>query len=279
VAEGVVCELSDSWEDVSPRLVANWTPSDDLLVFASYSQGYKAGGYNSVEVGSRFDNEEVDNYEAGVKFTGETVRLSASAFHYLYQDKQAVRLVANVGGSGVPQYVVETSDETGTGLDLQIDWSPIADLTLFAAAQYIDVTFDDRITRSGLDLSGEPTGTPEWSASGGATKVWSLENASEIELTGVHAFRGERRCNAESLGQLGCAVIGGVQNGEAQHRTDLRAYWTSPKERYRLGAYVNNLFDQEYLTGVNTLTADTFGTVHATVTTPRLWGVDLKIRW
>lgn len=279
VAEGVRCELSDSWEDISPRLVANWTPTDDILLFASYSQGYKAGGYNSVEVASRFDNEEVDNYEAGVKFTGETVRVSASAFHYLYKDKQAVRLVANVGGSGVPQYVVETSDETGTGVDFQIDWSPMAGLTLFGDAQYIDVTFDERITRSGLDLSGEPTGVPEWSASAGVTKAWMLDNGSEIELIALHAYQGERRCNTESRGQLACASIGGAQNGEAQHRTDLRAYWTSPSERYQLGAYVNNLFDQEYVTGVNTITADTFGTVHATVSPPRLWGADLKIRW
>ncbi|HCR65209.1 MAG TPA: TonB-dependent receptor, partial [Oceanicaulis sp.] len=57
VAEGVLCERSDSWDDISPRLVANFNAMDNLLLFASYTQGYKAGGYNSVEVGSRFENE------------------------------------------------------------------------------------------------------------------------------------------------------------------------------------------------------------------------------
>lgn len=281
VAEGVVCERSDSWDDISPRLVANYRAMDNLLLFASYTQGYKAGGYNSVEVGSRFENEDVDNFEAGLKWTApdNTMRIAASLFHYLYKDKQAVRLVGNVGGSSVPQYVVETSDETGTGVDFQVDWAPLAGFETYLNLQYIDVTFDERITRSGVDLSGQPTGTPTWSVSTGASQTWALPNGSEFEVLGAYAYSSERRCNDESRQQLGCAVIGGVQNGEATHRLDLRAYWRDSEDRFQLGAYVNNVFDEQYIDGVGTLTADTFGTVHAQITPPRMWGVDLRVRY
>ena len=281
VAEGVLCERSDSWDDISPRLVANFNAMDNLLLFASYTQGYKAGGYNSVEVGSRFENEDVDNFEAGLKWTApdRSMRIAASIFHYLYKDKQAVRLVANVGGSGVPQYVVETSDETGTGVDFQIDWAPLAGFEAYLNLQYIDVTFDERITRSGLDLSGQPTGTPEWSLSTGASQTWALPNGSEFEVLGAYAYTSENRCNEEARQQLGCAVIAGIQNGEAQHRLDLRAYWRDSADRFQLGAYVNNVFDEQYLDGVGSLTADTFGTTHAQITPPRMWGVDLRIRY
>lgn len=281
VAEGVRCELSDSWDDISPRLVANYQATENLLLFASYTQGYKAGGYNSVEVGSRFENEDVDNYEAGIKWISPNrlVRVAASAFHYQYKDKQAVRLVSAVAGSSVPQYVVETSDETGTGLDFQLDWAPLDGFEAYLNLQYIDVTFDERLTRSGLDLSGEPTGTPEWNVSGGASQTWSLGGRGEIELLGAYAYSSERRCNAESASQLGCAVIGGVQNGEATHRLDLRAYWRNASDRIQLGAYVNNVFDEQYISGVGSLTADTFGTAHAQITPPRLWGLDLRVRY
>ena len=281
VAEGVVCERSDSWNDISPRLVANFRAMDNLLLFASYTQGYKAGGYNSVEVGSRFENEDVDNFEAGLKWTApdNSMRVAASIFHYLYKDKQAVRLVNNVGGSGVPQYVVETSDETGTGVDFQVDWAPLAGFEAYLNLQYIDVTFDERITRSGVDLSGQPTGTPEWSISTGASQTWAMPNGSEVELLGAYAYTSERRCNTESRQQLGCAVIGGVQNGEATQRLDLRAYWRDANDRLQLGAYVNHVFDEQYIDGVGTLTADTFGTVHAQITPPRMWGVDLRVRY
>ena len=45
----------------------DYAVSPDVMVFGSIAKGYKAGGYNSVEVGSQFDNEDVWNVEAGVK--------------------------------------------------------------------------------------------------------------------------------------------------------------------------------------------------------------------
>lgn len=93
VAEGVVCERSDSWENVSPRLVADYSLTDDVMVFASYARGYKAGGFNSVQPGSRFDNEDVDNYEIGIKSELDNgLVLNLSAFSYLYEGKQAISL-------------------------------------------------------------------------------------------------------------------------------------------------------------------------------------------
>ena len=67
VEEGVTCKLSDSWEDLSPRFVADYHLTDSAMVFFSYAKGYKAGGFNSVEVASRFDNEDVQNFEIGLK--------------------------------------------------------------------------------------------------------------------------------------------------------------------------------------------------------------------
>ena len=89
------------------------------MVFGSIAKGYKAGGFNSVEVDSQFDNEDVWNFEAGVKslYSHVGVMLNASMFYYLYSDKQAISLVSGIDGSGVPQYVVETSDEEAWGID------------------------------------------------------------------------------------------------------------------------------------------------------------------
>ncbi len=98
------------------------------MVFGSLAKGYKAGGYNSVEVGSRFDNEDVWNLEGGVKslFADLGLILNASAFYYEYMDKQAISLVTGVNGSGVPQYVVDSSDEEAFGLEAEARWQPVA---------------------------------------------------------------------------------------------------------------------------------------------------------
>lgn len=278
IAEGVTCTLNDDWSDVSPRFVADYKVNDDVLLFASYAKGYKAGGFNSVEVGSRFDNEEVDNFEIGIKstFPDAGVRFNASAFQYVYEDKQAIRLVADAAGSGVPQYLVETSDEEAFGLDLQLDWTPVENLFLFGNAQYIDVTFKERVTRAGADLSGEPTGEPEWSFAVGGSYTHDLADHGELEMLVSHAYSGERRCNSESLTQGDCLGFPAFAVGESQERTDIRAFWTSEEGGYKVGAFVTNLFDNQYVGGVNNLTSATLGTPFVSITEPQTWGIDLK---
>jgi iron complex outermembrane receptor protein len=279
VQEGVTCELSDSWENLSPRFVADYRLTDDVMIFFSYAQGYKAGGFNSVEVASRFDNEEVDNFEIGIKSDfGSSLRLNLSAFHYIYEGKQSISLVTPVG-STIPQYLIQTSDDEAWGAELQMDWAPLDGLTLFFNAQYIDATYKSRTTSGGLDLSGQPTGEPLWSASAGAGYHYDLSNAGSIDLLLTYAYRGEGRCNDDSVAQGSCLPTGSFDPAADQHRTDFRAYWTSMDERYELGFYVNNLFDDQYVTGINNLTADTFGTPFVNVTEPRMVGVDLTFTY
>lgn len=274
VQEGVTCELSDSWEDLSPRFVADYKLTDSAMVFFSYAKGYKAGGFNSVEVASRFDNEDVQNFEIGLKSDlGPNARFNISAFQYDYDGKQSIRLVTP-SGSTVPQYLIETSDDEAWGLDMQLDLEPIEGLGLFANAQYIDATYKRKTTDDG-DLAGQPTGEPLWSASAGVSWRQSLADLGSLDMQLIHAYRGEGRCNETSTGQGSCLQTPWFDPSEAQNRTDLRLYWRTPSERYQLGFYVTNLFDNQYVTGVNNITATTLGTPFVNITEPRMWGLDL----
>src|SRR5690606_236053 len=173
VQEGVACKLSDSWSDLSPRFVADYHLTDKAMIFFSYAKGYKAGGFNSVEVASRFDNEDVQNFEIGLKSDlSSNARVNVSAFRYNYDGKQSIRLVTPPG-SNVPQYLGETSDDEAWGVDMQFDMQPVEGLNLFANAQYIDATYKHKMTDTG-DLAGQPTGEPLWSAAAGVSYRYNL---------------------------------------------------------------------------------------------------------
>ena len=43
--------------------------NDNGMVFASLAKGYKAGGFNALQIGPVFDNENVWNLETGIKQT------------------------------------------------------------------------------------------------------------------------------------------------------------------------------------------------------------------
>ncbi len=276
VIEGQKVTMKDSWDDVSPRLVVDYALTPDVMVFGSLAKGYKAGGFNSVQPLAGFDNEDVWNAEAGVKslFADLGLILNASVFYYEYLDKQAITLVCP--DDEVCRYLVDTSDQKAYGVDLDARWQPVDALTLSFNAEYIDATYKDYVNQDGDDLSGEPTGEPEWSFAAGASYVWTLGNGDKLDLSGMYAYRGENRCNAGSQLQGTCQTSPNFRVGEATERADLRLAWTTADGGFGVAAFVNNVFDQRYVTGVNNITANTFGTPFASITPPRTWGVDLS---
>jgi len=239
----------DSWDDVSPRLVLDYKLTSDLMVWGSAAKGYKAGGYNSTEVGSEFENEDVWNFETGIKsvFPDAGVVLNASVYYYIYNNKQAIALATDVAGSDIPQYVIDTSDEKAWGVDVDAQWRPVDQLRLYANVAFIDATYKEKMTRDtpSLDLSGEPTGEPYLSASLGASYGWALGAAGELELSGRYAYRGKSRCNEDSERQGTCALQSIFKVGEATNRLDLRLGWTSASDMFGLAAYVTNVLDDQ----------------------------------
>jgi iron complex outermembrane receptor protein len=268
----------DSWSDVSPRLVLDYKINPDVMWFGSLAKGYKAGGYNSVEVGSQFDNEDVWNFETGIKsvFPNAGVILNTSAFYYVYDNKQAISLVTDV-----PQYLIDTSDEQAWGIDLDAQWKVTDHFTVFGNLEYLDATYKDKMTQGTdpVDLSGEPTGEPSLSAALGARYGWVLGGAGNLDLSGRYAYRGKTRCNSDSELQGTCQATPNFKVGEDTQRLDLRLSWTSTGDKYGLAAFVTNALDDQYVTGINNLTTDIFGTPFASISEPRMWGVEATIKF
>lgn len=282
VAEGVECIHDDVFKDFSPRIVFDYKLNDDTLLFLSYAQGYKAGGYNSVEVASRFTNEDVDNYEVGFKTHVDSLdmRLNSSAFYYKYNNKQSISLVQDVAGSSVPQYLVQTSDEEAYGADIEAEWRLTEDLTLLGNAQYLNQTYAQRIDRDGTNLTGEPTGQPKLSYAIGGRYSMNLEESGTLDLQIMHSHRGATRCNSISLSQGTCdGGFSSFRVGTSRNRTDLRAYWRSPTQRYQIGAFGNNVFNNRYVNGVNNLTTNVLGTPFTSISSPAFYGVDFKFKY
>jgi outer membrane receptor protein involved in Fe transport len=92
---------SANFEEVTGRAVLDFKLSDDSLLYASYSRGYKSGGINPplqpiFAVPDSFAPEFIDAFEIGSKntFLDGTLRLNATAFYYKYKDLQLSRIVA-----------------------------------------------------------------------------------------------------------------------------------------------------------------------------------------
>ncbi|WP_372013485.1 TonB-dependent receptor [Pseudoxanthomonas sp. 10H] len=271
--KGVTTRDSDSWDDISPRLVADYHFTDDLMGFASVAKGYKAGGFNALQIGSQFDNEDVWNFEAGVKHVlpEHGLQYDASAYYYTYDNRQAIRLDTT---TAIPRYVVDTSDLEAWGVDFNAAWRATAALTLDFNAGYIDATYKQYVTPEGIDVSGQPTGIPKWSMAAGAAYVWDLDEHGSVRAAVRYGYRGKTRCSDESQSQGTCGVSPALRLGEAQELANLRVGWTSAGGRYGVAVYGENLLDNQYVNGLATYGKTVLGTVGARLTPPRVWGVE-----
>ena len=168
------------------------------------------------------------------------------------------------------------SDVHARGVETEARWQASEGLRLYLTAAYINSTYKDYVAPDGTDLSGQATGVPLWSAAGGLDYLWRNLAGGDIDVTLQHAYVGAERCNADSQQQGSCLAIRTFTTGEASNRTDARLAWTSHGAvPVTVAVYSNNLFDNRYVTGVQTISATTLGTPFANITAPRFYGVEL----
>ncbi|OYU13991.1 MAG: TonB-dependent receptor [Alphaproteobacteria bacterium PA4] len=94
-------ERNVNFGEFTGRVVLDYKITDDNLVYASYSRGYKSGGINPplqpiFAVPEGFSPEFIDSFEVGTKntFLDGTLRANLTAFYYKYTDLQLSRIVA-----------------------------------------------------------------------------------------------------------------------------------------------------------------------------------------
>jgi iron complex outermembrane recepter protein len=280
VSTAAPLDASNSWNDFSPRVVLDYRPAPDVMLYGSVTKGYQAGGYNALEPGAKYDPETVRNYEIGVKseFADHRLLLNASVYYYLYSNLQNLNLITN--GSIIPQYQVTVSDVHAKGVEAEARWQATEGLRLYATAAYIDSTYKDYVASDGTNLAGQATGVPFWSAAGGFEYQWRGVAKGDVDFTLQDAYVGAQRCNADSQAQGSCLPIPTFETGLATNRTDTRLAWTShSRVPVTVAAYVNNVFDKRYVTGVQTISSTTLGTPFTNITAPRFWGVELDARF
>jgi iron complex outermembrane receptor protein len=91
---GGVGTTSAESDEVTGRLALNFRPMDDILLYASASKGYKAGGVNLTLSDPNFEPETNQVYELGAKTTllDGMLQLNAGVFQSDYQDIQLASL-------------------------------------------------------------------------------------------------------------------------------------------------------------------------------------------
>jgi outer membrane receptor protein involved in Fe transport len=121
--------------------------TDDTLLYAFYSKGYKGGGINpgvpagAVGIKQTFEPEFVNAIELGTKNTllGGSLLFNATGFYYDYQGYQISKIVNRTS-------VNENVNASVYGLEIESIWSPVHNLRLNSNIGYLHTKIGDGVT-------------------------------------------------------------------------------------------------------------------------------------
>ncbi len=139
----VPTDRNKSWDKITPKLLVEFKPTENSLLYAQYTEGFKSGVINTGSLNAVIDPEYVDAYEIGYKTTlnDNRVSLRTAAFYYDYTDLQ----VGFVNSDSVVQTVNAASAHI-KGLEAEMNSRLTEDVTLELSATLLDAKYTDFVT-------------------------------------------------------------------------------------------------------------------------------------
>lgn len=150
--------LEESWSKFTPKVSLSYDFTDDAMVYALFSRGYRGGGFNgrptTVSAATiPYNPEVVDNYELGFKtqFFDNRIRFNGSVFYMKYDDKQEDVDVPAPIGTGRENRTVNASSATLKGVELDFTAVVTDGFTLSGNLGYLDAKYKDFLADTNND--------------------------------------------------------------------------------------------------------------------------------
>lgn len=138
-------QLKGDWSKFTPRLTAQYKAGDNAMLFANWSKGYKAGGFNSrgtrPENVGPYDPENVTSYEAGIKtdLANRMVRFNLTGFLNKFKDLQGG--VTRPGAVRAESVTVNVASAETWGIEAETMFRLSPQFTLSANVGYLHARF------------------------------------------------------------------------------------------------------------------------------------------
>ena len=314
--DGVSVSDQRKEDELTGTAILSYKPSRESLIYASYSHGYKAGGFNldrsalanplALDVNNlnvsnlQFGAEKVDAYEIGFKYSTRKFSFGVDVFRQEFRNFQlntfngSVFLVQNVNSCSTDLGGADTDASATTGacsandvkpgvisegIEVEGSVSPVKDFTVTMAVTYANTHYKN-------NLIGNDTGAPL----DPALRLLpgdNLSNAPEITATSSISWTPE----LGSSGLKGLVFFDARMVGDYNTGSDLlygkeqdgfvvvngRIGVTNIGGHFAIEGWVRNLFDKQYTqVAFNTPFVAPQQTYSAFLAEPRTYGVTVR---
>lgn len=133
----------EEFSEVLPKLALSYQTANNDLVYASWSKGYRAGGFDTLYPNlskPSFEPEYSNNYEIAYKALALENQLSFSitAFYVSLDDQQVQQMLENT------TIITDNAGEsTSRGVEFESRYQPHPDWTIGFSSSYVDATYSE----------------------------------------------------------------------------------------------------------------------------------------
>ena len=259
-------DVSEEWSSTTTRAVIHHDLTDSSNVYASYSEGFKAGGFATYECEDPYNPEEIVSFEVGFKGAiGASTTLNAALFHYEYNDFQVSQVI------GLSSVTRNAGDASVNGFELETQSNFTDNLSLTSALTYLDSTYGKFENVNGLQpelgvqqLEGNTlNNAPKTSVNLGLNYLTGLSNGSTVSFRVNAAYRSKTYFSEFNDFPQNSYIV-----------ADLNIIWEGADDKFKGRFFVKNITDEEYISGY--LASATNGGRFGQWGAPRVVGIELQ---
>jgi len=255
-------------DDLSGEIGVNYTPTDNRLLYAKISKGFKGGGWDgdltffSFQL-EPFKPETLLSYEIGFKSLAmnQSLQLNLAGFYYDYEN---IQLNAFEGSAPIPS-LTNASEARVLGFDAELRWNPTESLGLNLGLGYLSTENKDP-RFAGLEL----TNAPKWNGNATARYNWHLSNSVEPFAMLHVSYTGSAFTLADN---------NPFNQAPAYTLVDGRFGLTGADRRWEAALWVQNLTDEIYFVGSFVDQGNFGNSGFRRYEMPRTYGASLTWRW
>jgi iron complex outermembrane receptor protein len=251
-------EVSDSWDDFSAKVSLSYALNDNQNIYALYSEGFKAGGFQhdarnaKALLGVIVQPENATNYELGWKGSYDTVRFAVTVFQMEQKNAQATALIPV--GSTFTTSVINYGGVEQKGIEVEATWL-VAEHLLFGGSLglYDGKLGPGSVTGAGFDdATGQVTGRDVSGQATGLDSTYVLYGEYDIDLSGGSniKFRADiqhRSIIPAAANRTGVLTLDGSREAFARpaiSNVGASLTWTSEDGGMAFSLWGKNLLDQ-----------------------------------
>jgi iron complex outermembrane receptor protein len=290
---GVVPEFSKDTNNVSGKIGVDWKPGEDLLAYASLSQGYRGVAFNGQAYNDPTEltfagPEKLTSYEIGLKtgFWDRRGVFNAAVFHYDYKNQQFLDAFTLPGGLGTGFRTVNAPKSRVDGAEFELRVKATLDLEIGSSLGLMHSKYVELTLHSGQFVDAAHTIPRVCCVGNQLIQAPKYDASVDVDWRFVHLAAGDLRlfANGNYYGKQYFDAFNTERDAQGAYgvANARLSFESTGKRAYAVGAWIKNLSNRQYLAyALNQKDADTgaLGFDYALVGEPRTYGVDATFRF